>query len=31
MNIMALSHPFVCVFKPKSHCADGNINDIEMI
>lgn len=30
INMIELSHPFVCVFKSKSHCAEGRMNDIEM-
>lgn len=30
INIIEFSHPFVWVFKCKSHCADGRMNDIEI-
>lgn len=30
MNMIEFNHPLVCVFKSKSHCADGNMNDMEI-
>lgn len=30
INMIEFSHPFVCVFKSRSHCAEGKMKDIEI-